>query len=279
MEAESNYVNARGGVPGANLRNSLKQLLTRKGVIILIVCLAVAIAGSIYVYRTYLRSSPIIQKLKGKFTTEDQLALYGNAARQRLRTIFDTAKVSYPPAKILMLGLKKEKQLEIYAKAPRGNSNPASASGLDDDYVFVCSYSILGMSGGPGPKLKRGDNQVPEGFYTLTLEPNTPFHLALRLNYPSPFDLMQAAQDGRLSPGSDIMIHGNECSAGCLAMGDPTSEELFTLVADTGEKNIEVVLVPHDFRTDPKMDAPPDAPLWVKDLYVELSKKIAALKK
>lgn len=254
------------------IRYTLERLLTLKGAAILVVFLAIAIGGSIIVYRTYLRSSPIVQKLKGKFTTEDQLALYGDAARKRLCTKFDTAKVAYPPAKILMLGLKQEEKLEIYAKV-------AGSSNQDDAYVYVCSYPILAMSGGPGPKLKRGDNQVPEGFYTLTLEPNTPFHLALRLNYPSPFDLMHAAQDGRLSPGSDIMIHGNQCSAGCLAMGDPTSEDLFTLVADTGESNIDVVLVPHDFRADPKMDTPQGAPVWVKDLYAELSKKLGTLKK
>lgn len=260
---------------------SKSQFLKPKHILILFVCLIAAAVGLIVLYKMQLRSLPFVQKLRGRLTSEDQVTLYGEAARARLRTIFDTTpkKIWYPPAKLLLLGLKQEGKLEIYAQSKSETGDTPGVQPHSSGFAYVCSYPILAMSGGPGPKLKRGDNQVPEGFYKLKLEPNTPFHLALRLNYPNESDLMHAAQDGRLSPGSDIMIHGNQCSAGCLAMGDPASEDLFTLVYDTGESNVEVVLVPHDFRTTPDMDAPKDSPPWVKDLYVELSKRIETLKK
>jgi hypothetical protein len=38
-------------------------------------------------------------------------------------------------------------------------------------------------------------------------------------------------KDGRKNLGSNIMIHGKNCSVGCLAMGDEAAEELFVLAA------------------------------------------------
>ena len=70
-------------------------------------------------------------------------------------------------------------------------------------------------------KLKEGDGQVPEGIYHIdSLNPNSMFHLSIRLDYPNSFDKQQGKIDGRKELGSDIMIHGNTCSSGCLAIGD-----------------------------------------------------------
>jgi hypothetical protein len=43
------------------------------------------------------------------------------------------------------------------------------------------------------------------------------------------------------------MIHGDARSRGCLAMGDPASEDLFVLAALTGIENVKVILTPVDF--------------------------------
>jgi murein L,D-transpeptidase YafK len=127
-----------------------------------------------------------------------------------------------------------------------------------------------------GPKLQEGDNQVPEGLYRIeSLNPNSAFHLALRTNYPNAFDREKARHDGRIYPGSDIMIHGSTASIGCLAMGNPAAEELFVLTAGTGIENIDVILSPVDFRVrDLPADMPP-LPSWASGLYAEIRKRLA----
>lgn len=96
----------------------------------------------------------------------------------------------------------------------------------------------------------------------------------MRVGYPNSFDQKHGAEDGRTRLGGDIMIHGNNCSAGCLAMGDQTSEDLFVLVADTGVQNVDLLLLPWDLRSQP---APTIAdPKWVPSLYADLSKAVQA---
>ena len=57
-----------------------------------------------------------------------------------------------------------------------------------------------------------------------------------------------AAKDGRKDLGGDIMIHGKAGSAGCLAVSDETSEELFVLASNVGLPNIKLIIAPTDFR-------------------------------
>lgn len=42
-----------------------------------------------------------------------------------------------------------------------------------------------------------------------------------------------------------IMIHGKAVSAGCLAMGDQTAEDLFALTAWVGREQVKVVIAPN----------------------------------
>jgi murein L,D-transpeptidase YafK len=107
----------------------------------------------------------------------------------------------------------------------------------------------LAASGTLGPKLREGDRQVPVGIYEIeSLNPNSAYHVSLRLNYPNAFDRAQAAKDGRTNLGRDIMIHGKSVSVGCLALGDEAAEDVFTLVADAGIQNVKVICSPVDFR-------------------------------
>jgi murein L,D-transpeptidase YafK len=197
-------------------------------------------------------------------TIEEQLKLYGPSTRQRLRGYCKLAGLTYPPKDLAFIGLKNERELQVY--------------GSDDgvSYKLVKDYPILGASGELGPKLKEGDRQVPEGFYRIELlQPNTPFHLALRVSYPSDFDKQRAAEEGRTGLGGDIMIHGNNCSAGCLAMGDETAEDLFVLVADSGKEKVQVILSPVDFRRASNATLP-TAPSWVPQLYSSLKQSLDA---
>lgn len=200
-----------------------------------------------------------------KKTVEDRLVEFGPAVDARLKPLFRSRSVAYPPQRIALVGLKTERILEVYA----GNDSQS--------WKYIKSYPILAASGTPGPKLREGDGQVPEGIYAIeSLNPNSLYHLSLRVNYPNQFDRMQARVDGRANLGGDIMIHGKTASIGCLAMGDIAAEDLFVLAARTGIDKITVILSPVDFR---KRELPPlrgERPHWVNALYRDLREQLSA---
>ena len=85
-----------------------------------------------------------------------------------------------------------------------------------------------------GAKQQEGDMKTPEGIYTIdSRNPQSSFHLALHISYPSDQDEQRAAARG-VSAGSDIMIHGigngrgwigafhrwSDWTAGCIALTD-----------------------------------------------------------
>jgi hypothetical protein len=203
---------------------------------------------------------------RGQATVADRLTQYGAVARERLRPRFATAGVTYPPRAVIFAGLKREHMLEVWARSDSGS------------YRWIATYPILAASGGLGPKLREGDCQVPEGIYRIeSLNPNSRYHLSLRVGYPNAFDLKHAKAEGRDHPGGDIMIHGNRCSVGCLAMGDPAAEDLFVLAADTGIRSLTVILSPVDFR---RREMPPverPLPAWTAELYRTIKDALAAL--
>lgn len=212
--------------------------------------------------------SPFVQKFKSPKTVAQRLDQYGESARGRLEPHFKRQQISYPPAKVVMVGFKEERLLELYAGGPKQNLK------------FIRSYPILRSSGGPGPKLREGDRQVPEGIYNIeSLNPNSRFHLSLRIGYPNAFDRDQAARDGRTNLGGDIMIHGSSVSVGCLAMGDQAAEDLFVLAADTGITNIAVILSPWDPRVRKPFPDVTGKPPWTESLYATIRSNLAALPK
>ena len=201
----------------------------------------------------------------GERTVEDILQIYGVNANRKLSNYFAKAKVAFPPKEITLVALKQERKLELWA---RDNA----------DFRLINTYFIQAASGVAGPKLRLGDRQVPEGIYRIEgLNPNSHYHLSMKLNYPNDFDLTHAMQEGRTEPGSDIFIHGKAVSIGCLAMGDETIEELFVLAAQTGAENIKVVITPHDPRIRPLTADSEQLPLWTPELYANISREINAL--
>ncbi len=195
-----------------------------------------------------------------------RVAEYGLTARERMIPGFKHAGVEYPPHSIVLAAFKQEKRLQVYAPAPDGTMR------------MVLEYPILAASGGPGPKLQRGDNQVPEGIYAVeSLNPNSLYHVALRIGYPNEDDRAHAREDGREDLGGDIMIHGGAGSVGCLAMGDPASEELFVLAADVGVEKVEVLLSPVDFRRNDASVAEANMPAWVGARYEQLRTRLRQL--
>jgi hypothetical protein len=196
-------------------------------------------------------------------TVEDRLREFGARSDAVWIGRCEKAGLAYPPARVRFLALKAEKRLEVFAAA------------VDGPWIRLADYPILAASGGPGPKLREGDGQVPEGLYDVPLlNPNSRFHVSLRIGYPNADDVAQGRADGRTKLGGDIMIHGGAASIGCLAMGDPAAEELFTLAA---RRRPDVLLIPHDFRAG-KAD-PPGQPGWVAARYRSLRALSADLKR
>ncbi len=104
----------------------------------------------------------------------------------------------------------------------------------------VRTYRIALGRGGLGPKMQSGDNRVPEGIYRITgRNPNSAYHLSLRISYPSPSQ-SQAARARGIDPGGDIMIHGLrnglgwigaqhrriDWTQGCIAVTNAEIEEI-----------------------------------------------------
>ena len=113
---------------------------------------------------------------------------------------------------------KESSELEVWKQTPGGS------------YKLVKSYEICAWSGALGPKIREGDRQSPEGFYTITpalMNPNSSFYLAFNTGFPNKFDRVH----GRT--GSDLMVHGDCSSRGCYAMTDDAISEIYGLARET----------------------------------------------
>jgi len=203
---------------------------------------------------------PVYYRFVGRRTVQDAVALYASQAEPRVVQAIQTAGLTYPPREVALLAFKEERALELWARDV-------------DKWVPVQTYPVKGASGVVGPKLRQGDRQVPEGIYELEgLNPNSSYHLSMKLNYPNAADRSRATADGRTQLGGDIFIHGSTGSVGCLAMGDEAIEELFLLVHRVGKENVTVIISPRDLRRLP----PPELkqPTWLPLLYAELRTRL-----
>jgi hypothetical protein len=232
-----------------------------KRLAIFVVVLVVAVSAAV----AYKHNGPAWNSLRpkavGQRSVADVVRDMGPAAEAQLRPHFDRAGVAYPPPQLTLVALKEEKRVEVWA-------------GRDDRWVFVCEYPILAASGAAGPKLREGDCQVPEGIYRIEyMNPNSSYHLSMKLDYPNEFDRRMAAADGRTNLGGDIFIHGRAVSIGCLAMGDPAIEELFILVQATGPQAVRVIVAPRDLRRTGAVGLPSEPP-WTGELYTSLVQEL-----
>lgn len=111
---------------------------------------------------------------------------------------------------------------------------------------LVRSFAVALGSEPVGPKEQQGDGRTPEGVYPVVAhKPDSSFHRALRLGYPT-IEQVEAAEDAGIDPGGDIMIHGLpngqgsvgkahllfDWTAGCIALTDDEIEWLYRFVAD-----------------------------------------------
>jgi len=133
---------------------------------------------------------------------------------------------------ILVRLFKSEAELEVWKKDRSGQ------------FALLKTYPICRWSGDLGPKIKEGDRQAPEGFYTITpaqMNPNSSYYLAFNMGYPNAFDRSL----GRT--GSNLMIHGDCSSRGCYAMTDEQISEIYALGRESffgGQKAFQVQAYP-----------------------------------
>ncbi len=155
------------------------------------------------------------------------------AKEPRLRTLFARAGAPYPPRGLLLRAFKRDGALELWAE------------GADARYVLVQTYPICASSGGPGPKRREGDGQVPEGFYRVShFNPVSAFHLSLGLDYPNALDRRAAAGS---RPGGAIYIHGSCVTIGCIPITDDAIDEVYVaavLARSGGRATIPVHVFP-----------------------------------
>jgi hypothetical protein len=201
---------------------------------------------------------PMLLRITGPRTVADVIARYGPAARSRLLPHFRKAGMTYPPKRVALLVFKEERRLAVWARG-------------QGPWRYIHSWPILAASGYAGPKLREGDRQVPEGLYRIEhLNPNSSYHLSMKVDYPNAFDREVARRDGRTRLGGDIFIHGKRVSVGCVALGDPGIEDLFTLVADTGHPRVQIIIAPNDLRRGGAV-MPEAAPRWTSQLHARLA--------
>jgi murein L,D-transpeptidase YafK len=138
---------------------------------------------------------------------------------------------------ILVRIFKQESELEVWKEDKTGQ------------FALLKTFPICRWSGELGPKIKQGDRQAPEGFYTITpglMNPNSNYYLAINTGFPNAYD----RANGRT--GAFLMIHGDCSSAGCYAMTDEQIGEIYALARESffgGQKSFQIQAYP--FRMTP----------------------------
>lgn len=241
------------------------RLSTKKRVCLLAGALGIVLV--VFIIKTWVPSvwGPIRLFLLGLPSTDEVVRELGPEVRPGLENMCRRSGMVYPPNEVTLIALKNDDLLEVWGR------------GAKKQWKKLTEYKIRGSSGNPGPKLQKGDMQVPEGRYSITsMNPNSNFHLSMKLNYPNRFDRKMVEKQGRKDPGDNIFIHGSSTSVGCLAMGDETIEKLFVLVNDTGISDAKVIIAPYDLGASKTITIPETAPEWTAKLYQSLQENLEA---
>lgn len=138
---------------------------------------------------------------------------------------------------VLVRIFKREFELEVWLKT-------------GDRFKRFETYPICKWSGQLGPKVRQGDRQAPEGFYTVdskALNPNSRWYRSFNLGFPNTHD--RALRH----TGSFIMVHGGCSSIGCYAMTNAQMAEIWNIIKpalDGGQKRFQVQVFPFRMTQD-----------------------------
>ncbi len=175
--------------------------------------------------------------IRAKVLPRDSLSVANGLSEKVERTLRLSKENPYPDTLVIIIN-KSNKALSLV--------------GFDEgkSLCLLETYKLTGFSGKLGPKMKEFDRQMPEGVYEVeSYNPNSKYHLSLRLNYPNDFDKKMAELDGReiAKLGGDIMIHGRSGTVGCFPVGDVAIEEIFTICRLTKTQKIKVIIAPFSY--------------------------------
>ena len=160
---------------------------------------------------------------------------------------------------ILVRLFKQEAELEVWKQDRSGR------------FALLKTYPICRWSGDLGPKVREGDRQAPEGFYSISpaqMNPQSAYYLSFNTGYPNAFDKAL----GRT--GSQLMVHGDCSSRGCYAMTDEQIAEIYSLGRESffgGQRAFQLQAYP--FKMTPinmaKHRNNPNMPFWkmIKEGY------------
>ncbi len=147
---------------------------------------------------------------------------------------------------------KQEAELEVWKQDRSGR------------FALLKTYPICRWSGDLGPKVREGDRQAPEGFYSITpgqMNPQSAYYLSFNTGYPNAYDRAWGHS------GSQLMVHGDCSSRGCYAMTDEQISEIYALGRESffgGQKAFQLQAYP--FKMTPvnmaKHRNNPNMPFW-----------------
>jgi murein L,D-transpeptidase YafK len=160
---------------------------------------------------------------------------------------------------ILVRLFKQEAELEVWKQDRSGR------------FALLKTYPICRWSGDLGPKVREGDRQAPEGFYSISpaqMNPQSAYYLSFNTGYPNAYDKALG------HTGSQLMVHGDCSSRGCYAMTDEQIAEIYALGRESffgGQRAFQLQAYP--FRMTPlnmaKHRNNPNMPFWkmIKEGY------------
>ena len=206
--------------------------------------------------RTLVTSAVLTAGLMLAGCNSDQMSLASNAKANKPvpgQLIAEMQKKDMDLQSPLLVRLfKQEAELEVWKQDRSGN------------FALLKTYPICRWSGDLGPKIREGDRQAPEGFYSITpgqMNPQSSFYLSFNMGYPNAFDKAL----GRT--GSQLMVHGDCSSRGCYAMTDEQISDIYALGRESffgGQRAFQVQAYP--FRMTPvnmaKHRNNPNMPFW-----------------
>ena len=160
---------------------------------------------------------------------------------------------------ILVRLFKQEAELEVWKQDRAGR------------FAILKTYPICRWSGDLGPKVREGDRQAPEGFYSISpaqMNPQSAYYLSFNTGFPNAYDRALGRS------GSQLMVHGDCSSRGCYAMTDEQIAEIYALGRESffgGQRAFQFQAYP--FKMTPvnmaKHRNNPNMPFWkmIKEGY------------
>jgi len=193
----------------------------------------------------------------------DEISLANNAKANQpvpAKLVADmTAKDMDLQSPMLVRLFKQEAELEVWKQDRSGR------------FALLKTYPICRWSGDLGPKVREGDRQAPEGFYSISpaqMNPQSAYYLSFNTGYPNAYDRALG------HTGSQLMVHGDCSSRGCYAMTDEQIAEIYSLGRESffgGQRAFQLQAYP--FRMTPlnmaKHRNNPNMPFWkmIKEGY------------